>query len=102
MSLTVEMFNSVIMEDTEGKSRLLVDSLRILSHMSLLLNSFKLSKQKHRGILDRMLFALGLCLCSLLGDQMAENGVIDGQPIDVVELLYKFKTHGASDPSIPR
>ena len=49
-----------------------------------------------------MLLSLGLCFCSLLGDQMGKNGVVDGQPIDIVELLYKFETHGASDPSVPR
>lgn len=70
--------------------------------MSLFLNSLELSKQEDRGILDRMLLSLGLCFCSLLGDQMGKNGVVDGQPIDIVELLYKFETHGASDPSVPR
>ena len=48
-----------------------------------------------------MLLALGLSLGGLLGDQVAENGVINGKAIDVVELLDQFETHGAPDPAVP-
>ena len=69
--------------------------------MGLFLNPFELSEQKDRGILDRVLPSLPLRLRRLLGYQVGENGVIDGQPVDVIELLYKFEAHGAPHPPIP-
>ena len=50
MSFTVEMLNSVSMENTERQAWLRVDFLGILHHVSLFLDSFKLSKQKLIGI----------------------------------------------------
>jgi hypothetical protein len=46
MCLTVEMFNSVIVEHAEGESGLLIDSLGVFTHVCLLLHSFEFSKKK--------------------------------------------------------
>ena len=68
MSFAVEVLDPVVVEDTKRQTRLLVDALRVLPHMGLLLHSLKLPKKVNRGILDRMLFSLGLGCCGLLGN----------------------------------
>jgi hypothetical protein len=52
--------------------------------MCLLLNSLKLSKQKHRRVFDCVLLALLLCCCSFFLDSMSEDGMIDGEAINIV------------------
>lgn len=69
--------------------------------MGLLLHPLKLPKQKHRRILNGVLLALFLQGLGLLLDYMCEDGVIDGEAIDGVELLDQFETHGASYPPVP-
>jgi hypothetical protein len=33
---------------------------------------------------------------------MSKNGMVDGKPLDFINLLDKFKTHGTSDSSISK
>ncbi len=52
VGLAEEVLDTIVMKDTERQAGIRVDSGRILLHMCLFLHSFKLSKQKDRGILD--------------------------------------------------
>lgn len=55
--------------------------------MGLLLHSLKLPKQKYRSIFNGMLLALFLQGLGLFLDYVCEDGVIDGEAIDGIELL---------------
>lgn len=101
MGLAIEVLHSIIVKDAKGKPRIRIDFLRILLHVGLLLYSLELPKQKHRGISNGMLLALLLQRLCLLLDDVREDGVVDGQAIDGIELLDQLETHGASHPAVP-
>lgn len=69
--------------------------------MGLLLHSLKLGIQKDSRVLDGMLDSFCLSNFGLLLDNICKDGVIDGQPIERIELLDQFQAHGASDSSVP-
>lgn len=69
--------------------------------MGFFLNSLELSEQKYRSILDRMTFSvLFYCVCLFL-DDMCKNGMVDGEPVNVIELLDQLEAHGAADSAVP-
>ena len=74
--------------------------MRILLHVGLLLNSFEFHEEELTSILDFGLNPLLLTLFYIGINQLGENSVIDGQPVKVVEMLYKFQTHGAPDSPV--
>lgn len=69
--------------------------------MCFLLYSFELSKEEDRSVFDGMLSAFFMVFGLFFSDEVCEDGVIDGESIDGIELLDKFETHGAAYSAIP-
>lgn len=87
MGVTVEVLYPIVVKNAERQSRLLVDPLRVFSHMSLFLYSFELPKQKYRSIFDRMSLAIFFSLFRFFLDDVSKDGVVDRQTVNVIELL---------------
>ena len=81
------MFDAVWVEDAEGQSIVWINLLWILVHLCFFLNSLELAEQIDRRVLYRVLFAAFLCIIGLFLDDVAEDGVVDGEAVDVVELF---------------
>lgn len=101
MRLAIKVLDSVIMKNAERKTRFLINSWRIFLHMSLLLNSFKLTKHKYRCIFYGMFLSTFFQCFSLFFYNMCENGMIYWYSINIVDLFDKFETHRTSHSSIP-
>jgi hypothetical protein len=69
--------------------------------MGLFLHPLELPEQKHRGIFEEMLLAVFPQQLGLLPDHMSEDSVVDGNAVDVVDLLDQLETHGTPDASVP-
>lgn len=96
------MLDSIVVKNAEWQARFLVNSLRILTHVSLFLYPFKLSKQKYRSILDWVSLAIFFCLLSFFFDDMSEDSVVNWETVYIIELLDKFEAHGATNSPIPK
>lgn len=96
MGLAEEVLHAVVVEHAEGQPRVGVDALGVVLHVGLLLHPLELPEQPHPCVLDGVLHALLECLLGLFFDEVGEDGVVDGDPLDVVELLDQFETHGAA------
>lgn len=70
--------------------------------MGLFLYSLELSEEEDRGVVNGVGLALFLGLLAFLFDEVGKNGVVDGQAVDVVQLLYQFETHRASHSAVPK
>lgn len=101
MGLAEEVLDAIVMKDTERQARIRVDSGRVLLHMCLFLHSFKLPKQKDRGVLDGVRLAFHLRDFGLLLNDVFEDGVVDGQSIDSIKLFDELEAHGASHSAVP-
>jgi len=69
--------------------------------MCLLLHSLELPEQKHACVFYRMGPAFQMQLSLFLLEYVGEDGVIDGQAFDIVDLLDQFETHWAAHSSVP-
>ena len=70
--------------------------------MGLFLYSLELSEEEDRGVVNGVGLALFLGLLAFLLDEVGKNGVVNGQAVDVVQLLYQFETHRASHSAVPK
>lgn len=87
MSFTVEMLDSVSVENTERQAWLGVNFLRILHHVCLLLDSFEFSEQEFVCIYKiGSISSLNADLVLFLG-KMAINCVIDRESFDCVNVF---------------
>lgn len=87
VSLAVKVLYSVIVEDAERHPRLVVNFLRVLTHVCLLLYSLNLPKEEDRSIFNGMLFSIFSSLLRLLFDEVRKNCMVDREPVDGIELL---------------
>lgn len=77
MGLAKEVLDSIGVEDTEGKSRLLVVLLRIFKSMGLLLDFLKLREEVFGRIFNARLPVFFLAHLLVLLDQVCENRMIN-------------------------
>ncbi len=69
--------------------------------MSLLLGLLELSKKMLSRVYDyRFEFRL-FTNFFVLFDQMSENGMVDGESLEFIELFDKFQAHGTPYTSVP-
>jgi hypothetical protein len=95
------MLHPVIMEHAERQPRVRVYLLRVVMEVCLLLHPLKLPEQRHSGILDWVLFAYFISSGCLFLNDMCVDSVVDGEPLNVVQLFNQFKTHGTPHSPIP-
>lgn len=102
MRFAVEMFNSIGVEDAEWQAWIRVYFLRVLIFVGLFLDSFELPEQEYGGIFNSCFFPFFFGNRVLFLDDVCENSVINGEPIDIIELFDEFETHWAPDSSVPK
>lgn len=61
--------------------------------MGLLLNSFKLHKKELGSILNFRLSSFLFALLQIGFNQLSEDRVVDGQPVEIIEVLNELQTH---------
>ena len=68
--------------------------------MGLFLDSFELPEQELASINQVAGVSLGLTDCILLLRKVMVNGMINGKPVNCVDVLDQLETHGASNSSV--
>jgi hypothetical protein len=95
-----EVFNSIGMEGAEGQSTIWVYLLRIFLLVGLLLHPFKLTEKKFTCIFYLGLDTEFLALRNVSLHEFGEDGMVDGKPLDRVQMLHQLQAHGTTHPSV--